>query len=366
LQPLEKVLRNRHLPALDGLRAVAVAVVMVYHSGVEAVPGDLGVTAFFVLSGFLITWLLLKERDRTGSVSLRNFYLRRALRIFPAYFVFVGVSLALDFALGDPWSRIDVISAFTYTINYRNALFGHVGPIAHAWSLGIEEQFYLLWPFLLILLDRVGKLRQGLGWIIAGVCLWRSLLFLGFGLPDHYVYNALDTRFDSLAIGCLMAVLTQAPRFIALAPRLAARAWYPLPVILLLYVSRRLVGPDWHYSLGFSVDSILMALIILQLMQLSTSSAWRWLDSRFAVWMGAVSYPLYLWHIWGLGLADNITRSSAFLPNAILGFVLSFGLASASYYGVEKYFLGIKDRLTRSPQIGSPVLEPETAKVPQP
>jgi peptidoglycan/LPS O-acetylase OafA/YrhL len=333
--PLAEVLRNRHLPALDGLRAVAVAIVMVYHAGVDAVPGDLGVTAFFVLSGFLITWLLLKEQKKTGRVSLRSFYLRRSLRIFPAYYAFIAISMVLDFLLDDPWSGFSIATAVTYTVNYRNAFLGHIGPIAHAWSLAVEEQFYLLWPFLMILLSRKQKLRSGLIAIIVGVCAWRSLLYLGFGVPEHYVYNAFDTRFDSL----------DSPRFLSKASLVARRAWYPLPVIVLIYVSRELIGQAWHYSVGFTVDSLLMALVIVQLMQLSRAPGWRWLNFPFVMWLGTLSYPLYLWHTRSLGIADNITRSQAFLPNMLLGFALSVGLAAGSYYGIEKYFLGLKERL---------------------
>ena len=131
--PLKEVLENRHLPALDGLRAVAVGIVMIYHAGVDAVPGDLGVTAFFVLSGFLITWLLLKEKERTGGISLRAFYLRRSLRIFPAYYVFVAVSMALDYVLDDPWNGGSIVTGVTYTVTYRKACLGHLGPSARAW-----------------------------------------------------------------------------------------------------------------------------------------------------------------------------------------------------------------------------------------
>lgn len=255
--------------------------------------------------------------------------------------------MVLDFLLDDPWNGLSIVTAVTYTVNYRNAFLGHIGPIAHAWSLAVEEQFYLLWPFLLIMLSRRQKLRSGLIAIIVGVCAWRSVLYLGFGAPEHYVYNALDTRFDSLAIGCLMAVLTNSPRFLSKASLVARRAWYPLPVIVLIYVSRVLIGQDWHYSVGFTVDSLLMALVIVQLMQLSRAPGWRWLNFRFVMWLGTLSYPLYLWHLWGLGIADNITRSQAFLPNMLLGFALSIALAAASYYGIEKYFLGLKERLAR-------------------
>ena len=143
---LRATLAGRHLPGLDGLRALSVFTVIAYHAGAP-VPGDLGVSAFFVLSGFLITWLLMKELEETGRISLRDFYARRTLRIFPAYYVFIIGSLVLDTARGFPWPGEMTLSAFTYTVNYYNAIRGHPSTgIAHAWSLAVEEQFYLLWP----------------------------------------------------------------------------------------------------------------------------------------------------------------------------------------------------------------------------
>jgi len=120
---------------------------MVYHFGVNQVPGDLGVSAFFVLSGFLITWLLLKEDSRMGEVSLTRFYTRRVLRIFPAYYTFLGLSFVIDHLRHDTWSPALRNSAILYVVNYFNALHGHPNTsIAHAWSLAVEEQFYLFWP----------------------------------------------------------------------------------------------------------------------------------------------------------------------------------------------------------------------------
>src|SRR5437867_7415366 len=118
-------LGGSRLPALDGLRAVAVFVVMAYHFGIAAVPGDLGVSAFFVLSGFLITWLLLKEHRATGGMSLRQFYTRRVLRIFPAYYAFIALTYAGDHVRGQAWPPGLAPSALVYLVNYFNALNGH-------------------------------------------------------------------------------------------------------------------------------------------------------------------------------------------------------------------------------------------------
>lgn len=322
--------------------------VILYHGGLP-VPGDLGVTGFFVLSGFLITWLLLQEHERTGGVSLRKFYMRRSLRIFPAYFAFILLTLGADMAMGygSDWGVGEVISALTYTVNYANAFTDHGHPTAHAWSLAIEEQFYLLWPAAFLLLLQRNDLRRGLIWAISAVLVWRTILYSGFGASQAYVYNALDTRFDSLAIGCLVAALCSSRRFLALASVIARRAWYPVPVVLAVYLSRVHLGEWWHYTIGFSMDSLLLAVLMLQLLQLSGTQAWRWLNYRFTMWVGVLSYPLYLWHIWGLGAADNILNGLGGYPLQLgLGIVLSFALASISYYGLERPFLRLKARFT--------------------
>src|SRR6266568_5411553 len=171
-----------HLPALDGLRAVAVFTVIVYHFGINAVPGDLGVSAFFVLSGFLITWLLLKEHAASGTVSLRRFYTRRVLRIFPAYYAFLALSFAIDHLRGQAWGPSLGFSSVFYLVNYYNAFNGHpTTSISHAWSLGIEEQFYLLWPLLLLglLQGGVARVARALVFLIVVVVAWRCVLLFG-------------------------------------------------------------------------------------------------------------------------------------------------------------------------------------------
>jgi len=144
---LRDLLASDHLPALDGLRAVAVAAVMVFHFGAASFYwAKLGVTLFFVLSGFLITLLLMREREATGSVSLRSFYIRRALRIFPAYYVFLLLSFAWMLIEGQDVPAALVFSDGFYVLNYVQS-FGAFRdtPVSHGWTLGVEEQFYLLW-----------------------------------------------------------------------------------------------------------------------------------------------------------------------------------------------------------------------------
>ena len=351
--PLQQALAQRHLPALDGLRAIAVFVVIAYHGMFEWVPGDLGVSAFFVLSGFLITWLLLQEHDGSGAISLRRFYTRRVLRIFPAYYCFIAASFAFDAFRHNVWPPALRWSAVLYLVNYYNALHGHPPTsIAHAWSLSVEEQFYLLWPLLLTLLLR-GRMRwviRGLVMAVVGVPLYRSLLFMKFGAPAAYVYNAFDARFDNLAVGCLLAACVRHPRFTAATAALVRWAWLPLVTVCLIVLSRTAFGRDYHYSVGMTVDALLVAVFILQALQLYQHPAWAWLEHPVTRHIGLLSYSLYLWHLWGLDAGHQLHRLPP-MAQFIAGVAVSYALASASYYLIERPFLALKKRFQTPDQL---------------
>jgi len=346
---LKHLLAGRHLPALDGLRACAVFVVMAYHFGFSAVPGDLGVSAFFVLSGFLITWLLLKEFDRSGTVSLRDFYMRRVLRIFPAYYVFLCVSLGFDYLRGDPRVRELVFPGLAYLMNYYNALHGHPSTsIAHAWSLAIEEQFYVLWPALFLLIVR-RPTRQAVGILCGLVALfatWRSFLFLTGRADAAYVYNAFDTRADILAAGCLLAFASRMTRFRKACEMASRSSLLPLITVTLLLVSRMTGSQAYHYSIGFTVDATLLAVLIAQILLLHESPLWRWLDRPVARYLGAISYPLYLYHIWGYGSARKLVPVGPVALRTGIAIASSILLASLSYYVVERPFMRLKARFS--------------------
>lgn len=353
---LDQALAGRHLPALDGLRAVAVFTVIAYHLGIDAVPGDLGVSAFFVLSGFLITWLLLREHEASGTLSLRQFYVRRVLRIFPAYYAFIAVSFAIDSVRGDHWPSGLGLSAVFYLVNYYNALHGHpVTSIAHAWSLGVEEQFYLMWPIVLLLLLRGGTMRAArvLAVVIVGVMLWRCALYLGAGVGTAYVYNAFDTRFDNLAVGCVLALTAGTPWLQRVAGWLASSPLAPVATLAALLVSRTAVGDTYHYAVGFTVDAVLLAVFIVQLLQLSRSGLWSWLESPPARYLGAISYPLYLWHLWGLGVGHRF-QTAGLVGEFGAGLLASVALATGSYYLIERPFLSLKRRIASVPRAVAP------------
>ena len=357
---LREILGRRHLPALDGLRALAVTGVLIQHfdGPVAAFPGDLGVSFFFVLSGFLITWILRREWLATGTVSLRQFYARRTLRIFPAYYAFLALAYAnAHFRLGD-WPPGLTLSALTYTLNYYLPWNGESLGIGHLWSLAVEEQFYLIWPTLLIVLASRGRraLLYGLAIMIAAVLAWRTFLVLSGSGTFEYAYVAFDTRFDNLAIGCLLAVGLESEPWRRLGAAAARFAWLPIPVLAALVVSRVGISDRYHFSVGFTVEALLMATLLVQMLQLQARRAWRWLELRPLRFVGRVSYSAYLFSFLGPHSAQRLL----FLPlplRVLAGIAISVGLASFMYFVVERPFLALKEPLTRRLRPGPPVAE---------
>lgn len=341
------VVHRSHLPALDGLRAVAVFTVVAAHSNSPLrVPGDLGVSAFFVLSGFLITRLLLREREKTGEVSIRRFYLRRTMRIFPAYYAFLLLSFTLDARAGQQWSPALIANTLTYTVNYFNAFNHHPSTsVAHAWSLAVEEQFYLVWPLAFVVLAARGRraLLAGLSLGALAAVVWRSWLILGARTDVSYVYNAFDTRFDNLAVGCLLALVVDYDVVIAAVGTWAKRSWFPLVTLASLLTSRLALPEGYHYSVGFTVDALLVAVLIVQLLQLCQTRLWRWLEWPAVRYLGAISYPIYLYHQWGASVGRRLPGESHGVEFAA-GVIATIFLASGSYYVIERPFLRLKAR----------------------
>lgn len=320
----------RRIPSLDGLRAISITLVILGHlvkwkHASEAVVatigsyGTLGVHIFFVLSGYLITKLLLREYERSSTISLRDFYLRRAYRIFPAALVFLAVVCALY------WRQMrwyHVAAAVFYAANMdmtRPWIFGHL------WSLSIEEQFYLLWPF------AVKKWYRHRTSILVGVFLLtpvvRTVLY-AFKLRGG-VSGSLPVQADQLAIGCLLAVfasrLPRIPKALALAMLVlvALVPWFPAtsPVrtLFMLFVLRPLL----HVSI---------AGLVLHVIQVP----YRALNWTPVAWLGKISYSVYLWQ-------------ELFCANAALhwGYALiipTLGCACLSYYLVEQPMLRMREK----------------------
>ncbi|TYC62731.1 acyltransferase [Marinobacter sp. BW6] len=351
LPKLDSVLASRKLPGLDGFRMIAVMAVVLAHSGVGSFfSARHGVAGFFVLSGFLITWLLLKEYEKAGRISLRDFYMRRSLRIFPAYYAFLFASISWDLFRGNDDIKEVILPGLFYLMNYHNALEGHSSSsLAHLWSLAIEEQFYLLWPMVFMFLIKRGRnFVIGFLFIVSlMVMAWRTYSFSILDFGTSYAYNAFDTRFDNLAIGCAMAFLLEKRRCLEFADRVSSQFWMPLITLGLLTVSRQVPGSDYAYGPAFTLDALLLAVLLIQLMRLSQGRFWGWLNHPVAVYLGLISYPIYLWHMWGIQAGNKLN----FLPESlqlIAGIFISCALAALSYHLLEKRFLSLKHKYEKA------------------
>jgi len=358
-----KISRPARLGAFDGLRAVAVLLVVAGHTLDNLVPSgtipefvaaimgnaSFGVRLFFVLSGYLITALLLREQSTRGSISLVSFYTRRTLRIFPALYVYLIV-MAVTVWLG--WLSISssqFFAAASYTWNYgplwitdRTQEGGWF--LGHLWTLSLEEQFYLFWPFVFVWLPR--RYLNAVPWIFAA-CLpfvriatyflvpeWRGLL----GMMFH-------TAIDSILIGCgfSLARTTIASQLQRLP---MTTLWFMLAAIPLLIspLLRLRFGGAYSVTIGFTVDAFCVGALLVLIHEGRTPSIiLSLLQLTIMQWLGRLSYSLYLWQQPFLTPLNSTWTSS--IPWC---FAAALGMACVSYYGVEQPVLRLKRRFERS------------------
>ena len=333
------------LPGLDGLRTISITIVLMGHAtGTVGVlentffpawlpAAELGVGIFFVISGYLITTLLLAERARTGTISLRDFYIRRAYRIFPAAYVYIAVIVLLSITGAITLHRFDSLHAVSYTTNYNQDRSWWLG---HLWSLSVEEQFYLLWPALMLLLGT----RRAVMAAMVGVALAPLSRLVIYRFAPSYspgVGEYFPTICDGLAIGCLLALVQ---------PWLARRRSYlrfaaspffwllPAAAVASLYASQRLVLRATIIPLFVNIS---IALVVDRCVRYRHLLATRVLEWRPLVWIGTLSYSLYLWQ------QPFLNRHA---DSWIHGFPVNIALpliaAIASHYLVEKPFLRLR------------------------
>jgi peptidoglycan/LPS O-acetylase OafA/YrhL len=343
-----------YLPGIDGLRAIAVMAVILYHVESSKLSGGfLGVEVFFVISGYLITSLLLSEKDRSGGVSLRDFWRRRARRLLPAlYALLVAVVVMSATIAPDTWSRLpgDLLAALGYYSNWwqifhHDSYFvaaGRPSLVQHLWSLAVEEQFYLVWPLVFALVGR--RLRRPVLAVAAvgvGVAsaIWMAVLWSP-AVDASRVYLGTDTRLSGLMLGIALAAIWPAHRFRAehAAPRagLALDAFGLAGAAVLAWALLRVNEFDpFVYRGGFLVVDLATVAVIAVAVHPSARLG-KVLGAGALVWIGRRSYGLYLWH-WPV---FQVTRPDLDVPIhgwalMALRLAITFALAELSYRFVE-------------------------------
>ena len=352
--------KSKYLPSIDSLRALAVLAVIIYHVDVNYLPdGFLGVDLFFVLSGYLISSLIIKEYRKTGSLNLYNFYIRRARRLLPAVYFMITVGLVVMVLFNEVLlrkSHLDAIFGYIYSSNWWYIFhkldyfdsFGAQSPFKHLWSLAIEEQFYMIFPLLFLLINRKKKSKDGTYklnknflYVVLGLILVSLIAhILLFDINNiSRIYFGTDTRAFSLLIGVVGAILYPMEKLHAkVTPQqnimysVVSLVSIATLITVMIYTSEY---NTWLYRGGFLLVAILGLIVIISSGKQHTLMS-RLLSFKPVVFIGKISYSLYLWHFPVLVLTTPVSEIGN--PNiifVILRVILTFALATASYVFVE-------------------------------
>lgn len=352
--------RLRYRPELDGMRGVAVALVIVHHvSQPHRFAGFLGVDIFFALSGYLITTILIGELDRTGSLRFGGFYLRRMLRLYPALLTLLVATFPLYIWLGGGAGlqlKRDLVAA-TYTGNlYMTYRHQWLGPLAHTWSLAMEEQYYLIWPIILFAVLRVGLRREAVTAILTAGALVSSafsIRYFGFHSGASSSFPLQSTCVGLLAGSALAVLLTYSAGALRTLANLSAGVLgVGLLVVALVLFSMTRAVPDGAYVPIAVLATV--AIIGHTTARHSQGIVSRVLSWRLAVALGRISYGVYLWHY---PIVLLVARHCPTWPPALRLVVVAptaVTLALASYVYVETPFLRLKNRIGRGIDAATP------------
>jgi peptidoglycan/LPS O-acetylase OafA/YrhL len=326
-----------YIPALAGLRAVAILLVIVFHAhGPVLKGGFVGVDVFFVLSGFLITSLLLAEWEETKAIDLRAFYRRRLLRLTPPLFAMLAVYLIVaPHAWPTGRHALSALLAAVYVADYSRAFWDIPAQLSHTWSLSVEEHFYLLWPLALLFARRRLTVQQLAGWLGAAwlfATLWRAVCLInGHGWQE--VYCRFDTHASGIVLGCALAAAARDRDLMATIRRcLPSAAWW-LPAVALAVWRYEWGSPDvvvW----GLSVVELATAAILVDLTNAPAGAISRALSRPTMVWIGTMSYGMYLWHYPVFRFMAEVLEWPWWLQ-LVTATPLSIALAALSFHTVE-------------------------------
>ena len=352
--------KSKYLPSIDSLRALAVLAVIIYHVDVNYLPGGfLGVDLFFVLSGYLISSLIIKEYRKTGSLNLYNFYIRRARRLLPAVYFMITVGLVVMVLFNEVLlrkSHLDAIFGYIYSSNWWYIFhkldyfdsFGAQSPFKHLWSLAIEEQFYMIFPLIFLLVngkkkskDGTYKLNKNFLYVVLGLILVSLIAhILLFDINNiSRIYFGTDTRAFSLLVGVVGAILYPMERLHAKVTPQQNMLYSVVSLVSIATLITVMIYTSEYNTLlyrgGFLLVAILGLIVIISSGKQHTLMS-RLLSFKPVVFIGKISYSLYLWHFPVLVLTTPVSEIGN--PNiffVILRIVLTFAVAIVSYVFVE-------------------------------
>ncbi len=348
------------IPSLDGIRAFAVTLVFLAHSGLEdLLPGGLGVTIFFVLSGYLITTLMRIEVTSSGTISYRGFYLRRLLRLMPPLFIVVAAAgwLSTLSIIDGGFTPGGMVSSLFYFGNYfaiAQDYHGMPAGIGVIWSLAIEEHYYLFYPPLAMLLLRSGRVGLSVSVLVTlcvAVLAWRYWLVFHGG-SEAYISMATDTRVDAILIGCLMALLYN-PRLDRAPVRNALKDWGVIAACIGVLLGTLLYRNEvFRLTLRYTLQSLAIAPLIYLAVARADRLPFRWLNARPVIYIGTISYTIYLsHHVILLGIAKHWPQLNwAWLTLA--GAILTLAVAEPMRRWVDRPCARLRKRLHRKPDAG--------------
>lgn len=346
--------QGAYVPELDGMRAISILMVMLGHAGYLFIPAALGVTIFFVISGYLICGMLLRERTQSGSLNLPAFYMRRLLRLYPELIVYLAVLVAICVLSGWTFQRTQFAAGILYFTNYLQ-IYGHINnSISYItrplWSLSVEEHFYLIFPFLV--LATAGDTRKlGVTLLLTIVLIGalRSVLFNLWSAPQFYFEYATESRVDAVCGGCLLACIAQGAEYRQVLRLFAERGWFYLAsgmsLILLAVLFRNVQFREtWRFSFEAAGSTLLLGAI---LWGTTLEGPRELLRSPLLTFLGRLSYAAYLYHLLVYALLAKLmpVDNTAY---RLLAISLSFAAAFISFSLIEIPFRPLRRRF-RSP-----------------
>jgi peptidoglycan/LPS O-acetylase OafA/YrhL len=344
---IPEVLNTSHIPGLDGLRGISILIVIISHIFIETpykplFSGDVGVEIFFVISGFLITTLLLKEKVLTGSISLKKFYLRRVLRIIPVAYLYLIVLVVLNMLLKLNIHSLSFVSAFIFIQNIPVKVF-FSWFTSHFWSLSVEEQFYITFPFLL-----ASSIKKYTKIIVILIIIFTLISFLGYTKVGIFYSNKsihivtfivvnLLSKSVCILIGSLFSILLF--KGLLKVPNITITRYLSIPLFVFAVLMHTPPSPLYIPYSGLFIFPLLIAIVIV--LNLDNSSVFlRLLNNPVLVYLGMLSYSLYIWQQLFSSPENSILRTNSLLTNITVLFIV----ANLSYYLYEKRFIKMKKR----------------------